>query len=179
MLQRIVIVGTSGSGKSTLARDLATCLRLSHIELDALHWDADWQAPPHEAFIERVQGAMDNAPVGWTMDGNYSMSQAITWPRADTLIWLDYPRHIVMWRITLRTIRRVFTRQELWNGNRESFRNAFASKDSMILWAYNTYQRNRQRYSAVFTSDHHPHLTMIRFTHPRQTEAWLKALASP
>ena len=36
-----------------------------------------------------------------------------------------------MWR----TVRRVVSREELWNGNRESLRNVLFSRDSLILFA--------------------------------------------
>ncbi|WP_423226670.1 AAA family ATPase, partial [Candidatus Amarolinea aalborgensis] len=49
-MQRIVVVGTSGSGKTTLARRLALALGIPHIELDALHWEANWQEAPVEVF---------------------------------------------------------------------------------------------------------------------------------
>ena len=39
---RIAVVGSSGSGKSTLARRLAVELGLTHIELDAINWQAGW-----------------------------------------------------------------------------------------------------------------------------------------
>ena len=48
------------------------------------------------------------------------------WPRADTVVWLDLPRSQVMRQIVSRTFRRVLTREELWNGNREPVENLWA-----------------------------------------------------
>ena len=69
------------------------------------------------------------------------------WQRADTVAWLDLPRHLVMRRLLWRTARRVMTRQELWNGNREHWR-AFFSLDpeqSILVWAWTTHARNQAR----------------------------------
>ena len=56
---------------------------------------------------------------GWVVDGNYSVVRDLVWDRADTVVWLDLPRLVVVRRITTRSIRRVVWREELWNGNRE------------------------------------------------------------
>src|SRR5579871_6058918 len=86
---RIVVVGSTGSGKTTLARHLACRLHLAHVELDALHWDANWVPAPTPIFRERVDAALSGP--AWAVDGNYSKVRDIVWPRADTVIWLDYP----------------------------------------------------------------------------------------
>ena len=59
------------------------------------------------------------------------------------------PLPLVMWRLVRRTVQRAATKAELWNtGNRESFRNAFLSRQSILLWALKTHRRNRERYAA-------------------------------
>ena len=52
--QRISIIGTSGCGKTTLARQLCQRLAIPHIELDALHWEANWTEVPTN-FIESIR----------------------------------------------------------------------------------------------------------------------------
>ena len=72
----------------------------------------------------------------------------LVWRPADTLIWLDLPLPLVMWRLLRRTVRRVATQEELWGtGNRESLRNAFFSRNSILLWALKTHHRNRERFA--------------------------------
>jgi hypothetical protein len=41
---------------------------------------------------------------------------------------------------------------ELWDGNRESLRNAFASRDSLILFSLRHYRSRRRRYAERFAN---------------------------
>ncbi len=108
-MQRVVVVGTTGSGKTTLAARLAILLNLPHIELDALHWDANWTPSP--LFRERVDKVLRASR--WAVDGNYSVVRNIAWGRADTLVWLDYPFPVVMRQLTRRTLKRGLGRETL------------------------------------------------------------------
>jgi len=176
MLKRIVIIGTSGAGKSTLARKIASKLNITWIEMDALFWNEDWQPTPDGAFRQKIQDTLNSARDGWVIDGNYRKVSDLFWNKADTVIWLDYPLWLIYWRIVTRTIKRIITREELWNGNRESIREAFFSKDSIIWWVHSTYHERKQHYTGIIQSDEFPHLTFIHFTSPQQTEAWLMSL---
>ncbi len=118
VVQRINVVGTSGSGKTTFGRALAGRLGVPYIELDALSWEADWVAAPTPVLRERVTAAV--AGETWVIDGNYSAMRDLVWGRADTVIWLDLPFRVVMWRVVARTVRRLARGEVLWNGNRES-----------------------------------------------------------
>ncbi len=176
MHKRIIVVRTSGSGKTTLARQIAEKRKIKHIELDALHWDANWTPAPEEELKFRLENAMNAAGQSWTMDGNYRRMRELTWSQADTVIWLDYPRWLVYWRIISRTVKRVFLRQKLWNNNRESFAASFLSKHSVIRWAFTTYDERKKLYSGIIESGEYPHITFLRFTSPQETEDWLNSL---
>ena len=145
-MQRVVVFGTTGSGKSVLAERLAARTGLRVIELDALFWGRDWQPAPVDLFRHRVE--RETSEVGWIVVGNYGQVRDLVWRPADTLIWLDLPMPLVMWRLLRRTVRRVATREELWGtGNSESVRQAFFSRESILLWALRTHRRNRQRFA--------------------------------
>jgi adenylate kinase family enzyme len=145
---RILIVGTSGSGKSTLARKLSAILKIKDIELDALFWKADWVQSDLEEFRNKVKAAIQGVP-GFVMHGNYSKIRDLTWGAVDTVIWLDYSRFVVMTRVLKRTLWRILTREELWSGNRETFRNSFLAKDAIVWWAWNTYKIRKTQYNEL------------------------------
>lgn len=174
--RRIVILGTTGSGKTTLAARLADRLNCRHIELDALHWEPGWTEAPLEVFRGRVQEAV--AADHWTMDGNYSVVRDIAWAAADTIVWLDYPLPLVLWRLLRRTLRRVLFRVELRNGNRERFATQFFTRDSLFLWALKTYWRRLWEYPLLFQRPEYSHLKVIRLRSPRETAEWLAAVTA-
>ena len=173
-LGRVVVVGTSCSGKTTLARTLAQMWRIPHTELDTLHWLPHWQSRPLADFRALTRQAI--AAERWTLDGNYSRVRDIVWGRATAVIWLNYPFGLVLRRALYRTTRRVFWQERLFAGNRETFRQAFLSRDSMLWWVIQTYHRRRREYPALFAQPQYSHLEIITFDHPRQTRQFLAQL---
>lgn len=171
---RINVVGTTGSGKTTAAKLLEERLGLPRIEIDDLFWKPDWGQTPDDEFLP----AIDEATRGeqWVLDGNYSRTRSIVWPRADTIIWLDYSFPRVFWQLLLRTIRRSVTREALWDGCRERFCTSFFSKDSILIWCLKTYWRRRRNYPALFERPEHQHIDVLRFSTPKEFQQWLSAL---
>jgi adenylate kinase family enzyme len=170
--RRIVVVGTTGSGKSTLAARLGSVLSVPYVELDALFWDADWTPASDESFRSRTMAALSTG--GWVVDGNYRKVRDIVWANADTLVWLDYPLRVNLWRLTKRTVRRVFQREVLWNGNQELFREAFLSRDSIFLWAIKRHRSRRRQYDALLAQREYTHLRVVRLHSPAATDRWLR-----
>lgn len=173
-MRRVAVVGTSGSGKTTMAAAVARRLGLPHVELDALHWEPGWQEAALPVFRERVGAAL--AGDAWTVDGNYSKVRDLIWPRADTIIFLDYPLAVILHRLLGRTLRRVIRRDELWGGNRESIANTFFSRDSILLWALQTYRKNRRRYADLFAQPEYRHLRIVHLRSPAEAQRWLESL---
>ena len=133
-MKRVVVFGTTGSGKTRLAEQLRERLSLRVIELDALYWGRGWQPAPLDLFRYRVENEIRDGD--WIVVGIYGQVRDLTWRAADTLIWLDLPLPLVMWRLFWRTIRRAWSREELWGtGNRERFaiECAFLGKDKTIV----------------------------------------------
>lgn len=172
-MQRIVVVGIVGSGKSTLGMQLAEIKGLPYVELDALHWERDWTAAANDVFRNRVDKAL--AGKGWVVGGNYSKARDLIWTRADTLIWLDYPLAISLWRLFRRSIRRIMTQEDLWGtGNRETWRNQFFSRDALFLWALRTARKTRRQYPQLLAQPEYSHLQLYRFKTPNETQRWLE-----
>ena len=172
-MRRVVVVGTSGSGKTTISSRLAALLNVRHVELDSLHWERGWVEADPETLRRRVGAALSEDR--WVVDGNYSAVRDLIWPKADTIIWLDYGLTRVVWQITTRTAHRVITREELWSGNREGL-GAVLSRHSIIWWAFTTYRKNRRRYASLSRAPEWEHLTWIRIKSPREATAWLSEL---
>jgi adenylate kinase family enzyme len=171
--QRISVVGTSGSGKTTLACQISQRLGIPHIELDALHWEPNWTEAPINIFQKRVEQSLSIN--SWVVDGNYSKVRDIVWSRANTVVWLDYSLPVIMGRVVRRTLRRVGMQEELWNGNRETWRTTF-SRDSIILWVLTTYQKTRKEYPMLLTQPEYIHLKVVHLHSPKATGIWLENL---
>jgi hypothetical protein len=104
------------------------------IELDSLYHQPNWQPTPHDEFAANVTSILDAHSEGWVVDGNSKALRPVTLPRADAIVRLRLPFRVVYPRLVWRTLSRSWRRQELWNGNRESFRLAFTSRESILLW---------------------------------------------
>jgi adenylate kinase family enzyme len=164
IVRRVSVVGTSGSGKSTVARKLAEILGVPFLELDGVNHQPDWTPLDVDEFRLVVADAV--AGDGWVIDGNYSAVRPLVWARADTVVWLDLPKRTVMRQIVWRTLRRVALRKELWNGNRERWRNFFSWKpeESVISWAWHNHAKYQERYGTAAADPANAHLTFVRLT---------------
>ena len=174
--RRVSVVGTSGAGKSTLASSLAAALEADFLELDSVYHQADWAPLPTPEFRRRVSAVV--AGERWVIDGNYSKVRDLVWARADTVVWLDLPRRTVMRRVIWRTLRRVAGRVELWNGNRERWRNFFTldKEESVISWAWQTHAANRVKYAAAMADPANGHLRFVRLRSPAAVRRFLRAV---
>ncbi len=176
-MRRVSVIGTSGAGKSTLAAALARRLGAPCLELDSVYHQAGWAPLAAEEFRRRVAAVAEGER--WVIDGNYGTVRDIVWARADTVIWLDLPKRTVMRRLVWRTLRRVGGRVELWNGNRERWRNVLTwdQDESVISWAWQTYGSRRARYAAALADPANSHLRFVRLTSPAAARRFLRAAA--
>jgi adenylate kinase family enzyme len=170
-LRRVVVIGISGAGKSTVARRLAAVLAAPHIELDALYWGPGWTRRP--AFRDDVGSA---AQAGrWVIDGNYESSRELVWPHATTVLWLNLSFAQVFWRVLRRTLRRIFRREVLWGGNRESLARSFCSRESILWWVLTMYHQRRREFAARRAAQG-ALPAWIELRTPRDVERWLRSL---
>ena len=173
--RRIIVVGSSNAGKSTLAEQLAARLGVPFIELDALHWEPGWVAAGRDVFHERVRWAI--ASDSWVMAGNYlSQQQDVSWPAADTIIWLDLPLATVLRRCVARTWRRWRTREQLWGTNQENVWEhlmLWNPDKSLIAYTVKTHQRRRHEFAAMTRDPRWSHLRFVRLRSPEEVARWL------
>lgn len=173
-MQRVSVIGVTGSGKTTFAACLGAKLEAPHFELDALHWEPNWTMAELDVFRRRVANVV--AADRWVIDGNYSKVRDLVWGRADHVVWLDYSFPLTFARLLRRTVARLRSREELWNGNRERLTEQFLSRDSLLLWAIQTYPKYRATIPVLLASERYRHLRLIRLRAPRDAQQWLEIL---
>ena len=179
-MRRVVVLGTSGSGKTAVAGALSDLLGVPHLEMDSVFHRGGWSATPDEVFKEEV-GRFASA-ARWVADGNYTShgTREILWPRADTFVWLDLPRRVVMKRVIWRTLRRVATREELWSGVTEPWSNLYSldPEKNIMLWAWTTFEHNRAKYERCLEDGSWDHATIHRLRSVEDVEGFLENAAA-
>lgn len=172
-MTRVWVVGNTGSGKSTLAKAIAATTGAPRLELDAIRHQPGWAELPDDEF--RARTAAMAATDAWVIDGNYSMLRDVILARADTVVWLDLPRPVVMRQVIARTIRRVVRRERLWNDNREPLSNLFRLKPdkSIIAWAWTSHRKYVERYQALQGELEPTHITFVRLASREEAAAYV------
>ena len=160
--QRILVVGPTGSGKTTVARYLSERYQVPHVELDALHWGPNWTI--QEDFLEEVDRAI--AESEWVIEGGYVTPIRGAWPHADLVVWLDYPFPTILYQLLKRTFVRRWRSERIFNDNRESLRTTFFSRNSLILWLFQTYDKRKRLFAEL--AEEHPEVRVERLTSRRQ-----------
>lgn len=177
-MRYINVVGTTGSGKSTFSKKLSQQLQLQCIELDDLLWLDNWQEASTEVLLHKLQQKMDQAPQGWVLDSNYGRTTKMVSERVDTIIWLDYPFSTNLYRLTKRTLSRVLSQKPLWesSNNTESLK-MMLSKESILVWLFKSYGKNRHKYLAMKQDKNYAHIRFIHLTSPKQAADFLKQMS--
>lgn len=165
-MQRIIVIGCCGAGKSTLALEVAKRLALPLHHLDRLFWRPNWEESAPEEFRARQEAILGEP--SWIIDGNYGSTLHLRLEACDTVIYLDLPLRICLWRVLKRSLFRQ-TRPDMADGCVERFDLAF------------------YRYVLNFPRDHRPrieklladktHCTVHRLSSPKEVRAFLSSLS--
>ena len=141
-----VIASASGNGKTTVGRALADRLGIPFHELDALHHGPNWTEATAAELRLRVEPILRSD--AWVVDGVYRNKLGdLVLEHADVVVWLDLPVRVWLPRLVWRTVQRISTREELWNGNREELRDALHPSNSVVFYALRHYRDRRRRYA--------------------------------
>jgi len=164
-MRRVLVLGPCGAGKSTFARRLGDATGLPVVYLDQEFWKPGWVMTPRAVWEQRVRELA--AGDRWVMDGNYDSTLHLRTPRADTIVYLDFPRRLFMARI----FRRIAadhgrTRVDMAPGCPERLNLEF------FRFAWNF---NRDVRPAVLDTIARlaPRSELLVFTHPAAAETWL------
>jgi adenylate kinase family enzyme len=172
-LRRIAIIGTSSAGKTTLGREIARRMNTVFVEIDSIRHKAHWTKATVEelhAGIEVRIGGRDS----WVIDdtcrrelGDFVSS------RLDVILRLDLLLLLKLGRLCRRSWRRVCTREVLWNGNFETWRDVFVGKDSVLVHATRAHFRHRRTFSAGPVAQ-----KILRLRTPSEVDRWLSSTFS-
>jgi adenylate kinase family enzyme len=169
---RVLFYGVTGSGKSSAARAYAHRTGLPEFSADDdVGWLPGWRQP--STAEQRELAAQIAGQDQWVLDSAYGVWRDLVVPRAELIVGLDYPRWLSLLRLVRRSVRRVVAREEVCNGNRESFKRLFA-RDSIIGWHFRSFSRKRQVMRALRKAPGNAEVLLFR--HPRELEAWLQRL---
>ncbi|MGE3856657.1 MAG: toxin [Dehalococcoidia bacterium] len=173
MIRRIQVMGPSGSGKSTLGLRLAEGLGVPHVELDAINWLPGWTERPREEFRAMLS---EQTAEGWVVSGNYISrgSDEILWPRADLLVWLDLPLHVILPRQLTRSWHRWRTNELLWGTNHERFfpQLKFWDRNSLVGFTLATRAASRARLVEAMRDPRWARARWVRLTSQRAIDGF-------
>ena len=179
--QRIHVVGNSAAGKSTLGQRLARILDAPFVELDALNWQPDWVGLniTNPAELDR---RMREATAGasWVAAGSYMrFAQAAFWDRLQTVVWLDLPMPLLLYRMLSRSWRRWRSNELLWGSNYERFwpqLMVWRKQDSLVWWIVTQHRRKRRELVAAMADPRWVHVRFVRLTSDREITAFTALL---
>ncbi len=145
-MRKVLIIGAGGAGKSTLANRLGALLKLEVLHLDKLYWQAGWIEPPKAEWLKTVEELLKRD--AWIMDGNYSGTLDVRFRACDTVIFLDMPRTVCLWRVLKRALMyRNRARPDMASGCNERLTLEF------VLWIWNYPKRTRLKIVRMLESN--------------------------
>ena len=124
-MNKVMVIGVSaGAGKSTFARRLGELTGIEVTHLDRLYWKPNWVEAPPEEFLAAQQQIVQQER--WIMEGNYARTVHIREPHADTVIYLELPLRVCLYRVLKRRVQfHGKTRQDIGEGCKEKMDKAF------------------------------------------------------
>jgi energy-coupling factor transporter ATP-binding protein EcfA2 len=168
-----VIVGRTGSGKTTLARELAALLQVPHVELDSLYFGPQFSTAPLPVLRQRTTAALTGDR--WVADGNKRAVRDLVWPRADTIVWLDYSMGLSFWRLAKRARWRTgqLRAEASRTGRRAALPRQLLAAARGVLTALRSHAGQRREYPRLLAEPENQHLAVVRLRSPRATREWL------
>lgn len=99
-MEKTAIIGPSGAGKTALAKTLSEKLNIKVYHLDRLFWKSGWQSIDSATRIDIMASLIREKQ--WIIEGMYIDSSVPRLDEADTIIFLDTPITVCLWRVIMR-----------------------------------------------------------------------------
>jgi adenylate kinase family enzyme len=103
---KIAIIGSCGSGKTTLAKELHNKLNIPLYLLDDYFWKPGWQEPERIEFKKIHDNLCDKDE--WIIEGMFTSNLEYRIQKADSIIFLDPPVAVCVYRIFKRALLNTF-----------------------------------------------------------------------
>lgn len=167
-MKRVLIIGSSGAGKSTFAGKLGEKTKIEVVHLDKIHWRPNWVEPSKDEWRAIVAEAIKRD--SWIMDGNYSGTIEMRVASCDTVIFLDMPRLVCIYRI-LKRVAKYYgkNRPDMAEGCREQFDWKF------LVWVWNYPNRSKPKIEKIL-DEHQDEKTIVRLKSKQAVENFLTNL---
>lgn len=169
-MNRVMIVGQPGAGKSWLAKQIGARTGLPVMHMDTIFFKEGWTLRERSERIEMARQV--EAGDAWIFEGGMPATYDNRLDRADTLIVLEFPLLLRMWRVFWRTVKYYGrTRPDVPEGCPERFNYGFWK------WIWDTRKsariRNRQ---LIETAGPEKHVFVLR--NRREMARFLQGLDS-
>lgn len=166
-MKKVIVIGSGGAGKSTFSRRLGEKLGIPVVHLDKLFWHPNWTRTPEGEWVEIVRREV--ARDEWIMDGNFGVTREMRLQACDTVIFLDMPRWLCLYRVLKRTILyHKDTRPDMAEGCDERFDTEF------IRWVWNYPNAGRKR--VTMELERFPNKNVIVLRSTGEIESFLQNL---
>ena len=162
--------GATGSGKSIMARQLSALTGIPWTSVDDICWTPGWVQLPADQQLAHFDALTTTD--AWILDSAYEAWRHLARERATLVVALDYARLTSLTRLLRRTAARMIHRQEICNGNYETWRTVFA-RDSLVVWHVTSFRRKRTEIRAWEAAASGP--PVIRLRSPAHARAFLEA----
>lgn len=164
-----MVIGCAGSGKSTLARQLADRTGLPLVERDQLG------AEGSAGYLSAI--AAMAARRRWILDGAPYYADELVYPAADTVVFLDYPKALVLCRVLRRTARVEILRRPV-GAHRPQGLSALRDREHPLRWAWSSHADRHREGLALMARPDLAQTQILRFTRPAMARRWLRLRAS-
>ncbi|MBT2570589.1 topology modulation protein [Planococcus sp. ISL-110] len=173
-MEKIMVLGvSSGVGKSSFSMELADILRIPVHHLDAYFWKPGWVESSHEEFSEKQQRLVEQD--SWIIEGNYTGTYEVRRVKADTLIYLELPLAVCLYRVVKRRLmNHGETRPDMAFGCPEKLDKGFLK---FIVSTYSARKVKMRKRMAQFIEES-PHNQVIFLRNQKEINRFLKDKAS-